>query len=427
MFEVKEKPRLVERAFLLSVVRREEEKEEANSLLDELGELVENLGIEVCQKIVFRVRKTFPGHILGKGKLEEVLNQVRELNCDVIIFDNEISPGQQRNWEEEAKVLVIDRHEVILDVFAKRAQTKEASLQVRLARLEYSLPRLRRAWTHLGRQRGGGVTQRGEGEAQIELDQRMLRDKIASTKREIAQVSVRRSTSRKKRQRIPLRTLAIVGYTNAGKSTLLNCMTGSAVLSEDKLFATLDPTSRKVRLPSGRTVVLTDTVGFIRKLPHRLVDAFKATLEEALVADLLLHVVDLSNPEMEKQMETTVEVLKELGGGDKEILTVYNKVDQAPDPLTKIKARNLVPECSFISAKTSQGIEGLLELIEKKLDEGEDVHDYLIPHDQYSLVSKLREQGSLLSEEVVEGGVVVKAAPRGNLAYRIKEFLDHSQ
>jgi GTPase len=427
MFEVKEKPRLVERAFLLSVVRREEEKEEANSLLDELGELVENLGIEVCQKIVFRVRKTFPGHILGKGKLEEVLNQVRELNCDVIIFDNEISPGQQRNWEEEAKVLVIDRHEVILDVFAKRAQTKEASLQVRLARLEYSLPRLRRAWTHLGRQRGGGVTQRGEGEAQIELDQRMLRDKIASTKREIAQVSVRRSTSRKKRQRIPLRTLAIVGYTNAGKSTLLNCMTGSAVLSEDKLFATLDPTSRKVRLPGGRTVVLTDTVGFIRKLPHRLVDAFKATLEEALVADLLLHVVDLSNPEMEKQMETTVEVLEELGGGDKEILTVYNKVDQAPDPLTRIKARNLVPECSFISAKTSQGIEGLLELIEKKLDEGEDVHDYLIPHDQYSLVSKLREQGSLLSEEVVEGGVVVRAAPRGNLAYQIKEFLDHSQ
>ena len=427
MFEVKEKPRLVERAFLLSVVRREDEREEADSLLDELGELVENLGIEVCQKIVFRARKTFPGHILGKGKLEEVLNQVRELNCDVIIFDNEISPGQQRNWEEEAKVLVIDRHEVILDVFAKRAQTKEASLQVRLARLEYSLPRLRRAWTHLGRQRGGGVTQRGEGEAQIELDQRMLRDKIASTKREIAQVSVRRSTSRKKRQRIPLRTVAIVGYTNAGKSTLLNCMTGSDVLSEDKLFATLDPTSRKVRLPGGRTVVLTDTVGFIRKLPHRLVDAFKATLEEALVADLLLHIVDLSNPEMEKQMETTVEVLRELGGGDKEILTVYNKVDQAVDPLTKIKARNFVPECSFISAKTGEGIEGLLELIEKKLDEGEDVHDYLIPHDQYSLVSKLREQGSLLSEEVVEAGMVVKAAPRGNLAYLVKEFLDHSK
>ena len=199
MFEVREKPRLVERAFLLSVIHRESERQEAESLLEELGELVRNLGVEVRRKIVIRTRKTFPGHVLGKGKLQEVLQEVRELDCDVIVFDNEISPGQQRNWEEEAKVLVIDRHEVILDVFAERAQTKEARLQVRLARLEYSLPRLRRAWTHLGRQRGGGVTQRGEGEAQIELDQRMLRDKIASTKREIAQVSVRRSTSRKKR------------------------------------------------------------------------------------------------------------------------------------------------------------------------------------------------------------------------------------
>jgi GTP-binding protein HflX len=426
MFEVKEKPKLVERAFLISVILREDEREEAESLLEELSELVGNLGIEVCWKTVVRARKTFPGHILGKGKLKEVVNQVGELNCDVIIFDNEISPGQQRNWEEEAKVLVIDRHEVILDVFATRAQTKEARLQVRLARLEYSLPRLRRAWTHLGRQRGGGVTQRGEGEAQIELDQRMLRDKIASTKREIAQVSVRRSTGRKKRQRIPLRTLAIVGYTNAGKSTLLNCMTGAQVLSEDKLFATLDPTSRKVRLPSGRTVVLTDTVGFIRKLPHRLVDAFKATLEEALVADLLLHIVDLSNPEFAKQMETTVEVLKELGGADKEILTVYNKVDRVDDPVTKANAKILVGECSFLSAKTGFGIESLLELIENKLDEGEAARDYLIPHELYSLVSKLREQGSLLAEEVVETGVSVKATPRGSLAYQIKEFLDPS-
>jgi GTP-binding protein HflX len=204
-------------------------------------------------------------------------------------------------------------------------------------------------------------------------------------------------------------------------------LTGADVLSEDKLFATLDPTSRKVKLPGGRTVVLTDTVGFIRKLPHRLVDAFKATLEEALVADLLLHVVDLSSPEFDKQMDTTIEVLKELGGGDKEILTVYNKVDQAADPLTKAKAKNLAPNCSFISAKTGEGIEGLLELMEIKLEDGEEVHDYLIPHAQYSLVSKLREQGSLLSEEVVERGVVVKAAPRGNLAYLVKEFLDHSQ
>lgn len=422
MFEVKEKPRLVENAFLISVVLREDEKQEAESLLDELSELVQNLGIAVRARTVVRTRKKFPGHILGKGKLQEIVSQVRDLNCDVIIFDNEISPGQQRNWEEEAKVLVIDRHEVILDVFAERARTKEATLQVRLARLEYSLPRLKRAWTHLDRQRGGGVTQRGEGEAQIELDQRMLRDKIASTKREIAQVSVRRSTSRKKRQRIPLPTLAIVGYTNAGKSTLLNCMTGSNVLSEDKLFATLDPTSRKVRFPSGRTVVLTDTVGFIRKLPHRLVDAFKATLEEALVADLLLHVVDLSNDEFEEQMITTVEVLKELGAADKEILTVYNKIDQVGDAMVRIKARGLDSNGCFVSSKTGQGIDDLTLLAEGMLEAGQSPALYLVPHAKYSLVSRLREQGALLTEEVEEKGVAVTASPRGQLAHQMEEF-----
>ena len=268
---------------------------------------------------------------MGKGKCDEISEQVGDLKCDVIIFDNEITPGQQRNWEELTKILVIDRHEVILDVFAERAQTKEAVLQVQLARLEYSLPRLRRAWTHLDRQRGGGVTQRGEGEAQIELDQRMLRDKISSTKKEIKQVSSRRVTSRKKRQRIPLATIAIVGYTNAGKSTLLNQITGSTVLSEDKLFATLDPTSRRAKLPGGRTVILTDTVGFIRKLPHRLIDAFKATLEEALVADILLHVVDFSSPEYRDHLLATQEVLNELGAADKDTIIVYNKIDNGVD------------------------------------------------------------------------------------------------
>jgi GTPase len=423
MFEVKEKPRLVEKAFLVSVILREDERDEANSLLDELAELVQNLGIKVHQKKVVRTRKTFPSHILGKGKVEEILSLVGELGCDVIIFDNEISPGQQRNWEEASKILVIDRHEVILDVFAKRAQTKEASLQVQLARLEYSLPRLRRAWTHLGRQRGGGVTQRGEGEAQIELDQRMLRDKISSTKKEIAQVAVRRSTSRKKRQRIPLPTMAIVGYTNAGKSTLLNCMTGANVISEDKLFATLDPTSRKVRCPNGRIIVLTDTVGFIRKLPHRLVDSFKATLEEALVADLLLHVVDLSNPDFDKQMHTTTEVLRELGAQEKGILTVYNKIDQVDNPFIKTRARDLASPCSFISSKSGEGVESLILLAESMLEDREIPKDYLVPHNQYVLVTRLREQGALLEEEVEENGVSVKGAPRGSLANQMKQYI----
>ena len=225
MFEVKEKPRLVERAYLLTCVKSEKDRTEANSLLDELDELIRNLGIQIVGRKVIRIRKASPRFMLGKGKVDEILEELKEVRADVMVFDNEISPAQQRNWENESKILVIDRHEIILDVFAERAQTKEAKLQVKLARLEYSLPRLRRAWTHLGRQRGGGVTQRGEGEAQIELDQRMLRDQISATRKEIVQVSKQRQTGRSRRQRLPLPSVAIVGYTNAGKTTLLNTLT----------------------------------------------------------------------------------------------------------------------------------------------------------------------------------------------------------
>ena len=422
MFEVKEKPRKVERAFLLSVVKRKDEEYYANLLLNELSELVGNLGIKVIGCTVVRTRKTFPGHILGKGKCDEILEQVGDLKCDVIIFDNEITPGQQRNWEELTKMLVIDRHEVILDVFAERAQTKEAVLQVQLARLEYSLPRLRRAWTHLDRQRGGGVTQRGEGEAQIELDQRMLRDKISSTKKEIKQVSSRRITSRKKRQRIPLATIAIVGYTNAGKSTLLNQITGSTVLSEDKLFATLDPTSRKAKLPGGRTVILTDTVGFIRKLPHRLIDAFKATLEEAVVADILLHVVDFSSSEYKDHLLATQEVLDELGAAEKDTIIVYNKIDNGVEESSRLQVRAQNQQHVFTSCKTNEGIDELLEMIEAKLNKSMSILEYLIPHHRYDLISKLRNQGSICAEEIVDTGVKITASPRGGLEELLLEF-----
>ncbi len=423
MFEVKEKPRLVERAYLISVILREEERANAESLLEELEELVSNLGIKIKEKHVIRTRKTFAGYLVGKGKFEQVLAEVGAAKCDVIIFDNEISPSQQRNWEEASKVLVIDRQEIILDVFAERAQTKEASLQVQLARLEYSLPRLRRAWTHLGRQRGGGVTQRGEGEAQIELDQRMLRDKIASTKKEIAQVSSRRETSRKKRRRIPLPTLALVGYTNAGKSTLLNKLSGSSVLSADKLFATLDPTSRKVELPHGKTIILTDTVGFIRKLPHRLVDAFRATLEEALVSEILLHVVDLSNPQFEDQMETTLSVLKELGAEEKRIVTVFNKIDLNPEITKRIRSKVLDPDSELVSSVTGEGLVGLLRKIERLLDGQNQVKKYLIPHHAYHCVAKARQEGCLRMMESNEEGTYLEASPQGKLAVELEDYL----
>jgi len=415
MFEVKEKPKLVERAYLISCIQSEIERGEAESLLDELDELTRNLGIGVFGRTVIRIRKTSPRFILGKGKVEEVLEELKKSQADVLIFDNEISPAQQRNWETESKILVIDRHEIILDVFAERAQTKEAKLQVKLARLEYSLPRLRRAWTHLSRQRGGGVTQRGEGEAQIELDQRMVRDQIAATRREIMQVSKQRKVGRSRRQRLPLPSVAIVGYTNAGKSTLLNTLTGAEALAEDKLFATLDPTSRKLKLPSGRMVVVTDTVGFIRKLPHRLVDSFKATLEEALVSELILHLVDLSNPEYEAQMKTTEKVLEELGAGEKEMLTVYNKIDSLESETEILHAKKLASSAVFLSARTGVGLEALLEQLEQTFAGQHSICGYLIPLDRYDLVARLKSQGELVTEETTENGYMVRGSPRGAL------------
>jgi GTP-binding protein HflX len=428
MFEVKEKPRHVEKAFLVAVILREDERDDAESLLEELDELVSNLGIRIAKKRVVRVRKTFAGYLLGKGKLNEVLEEVNEAGCDVIIFDNELSPSQQRNWEAESKILVIDRQEIIIDVFAARAQTKEAVLQVKLARLEYSLPRLRRAWTHLGRQRGGGVTQRGDGEAQIELDQRMVRDQIAATKKEIKLVAKTRKTSRKKRLRIPLPTVALVGYTNAGKSTLLNKICGSDVLSADKLFATLDPTSRQAQLPTGKKIILTDTVGFIRKLPHRLVDAFRATLEETLVANLLLHVVDLSNPKFEEHMKTTISVLEELGADEKEVLTVFNKIDLLDKnelQNLKFKISQLDSDAVFLSCYSGFGIVTLLNVIEKKLGLFRPSQTYLIPHEKFDIIVKLRKEGSLIEQVPQDDGLKISAHPsermeRELLNYRMR-------
>jgi len=422
MFEVKEKPRLVERAFLVSYIHSERDRSDADSLLDELDELTQNLGIHVVARQVIRIRKTSPRFILGKGKVDQLLADLKETSADVLIFDNEITPAQQRNWESESKVLVIDRHEIILDVFAERAQTKEAKLQVKLARLEYSLPRLRRAWTHLGRQRGGGVTQRGEGEAQIELDQRMVRDQISATRKEIALVAKQRQTGRSRRQKLPLPTVAIVGYTNAGKSTLLNCLTGADALSADKLFATLDPTSRRLKLPNGRMVVLTDTVGFIRKLPHRLVDSFKATLEEALVADLVLHLVDFSNPQYEAQMSTTDDVLRELGASEKELITVFNKMDLVENDLEKFKAKKLTGRSVFISANTGEGIDLLLAELEHFFASSAKPENFTLPYNRYDLVARLKSQGGLIFEETTEEGYFVKGNPRGDLSSAFEKY-----
>lgn len=407
MFDVREKPKMVERAYLVGVVNPDETEAQSASLLEELEELVRTLQIGVVGREQVKIRQPQARYLMGGGKTDMVIANARACEADCLIFDAELSPAQQRNWESASGVCVIDRQEVILDIFSERAQTREAVLQVELARAEHSLPRLKNAWTHLSRQRGGGgVTQRGEGEAQIELDARMVRQRIARLKKELQSVIRHRETQRKQRQRVPVPTAAIVGYTNAGKSTLLNALTGADVLSEDKLFATLDPTTRQMKLPSGQKLLLTDTVGFVRRLPHQLVDAFKATLEEALLADFLVHVVDVSNPEFEQQLETTLDVLSELGADEKRIVTVFNKVDLCRDesvPSGKWR------EAVRASAVTGEGIQDLAVRFETFLEDRMVTMNLLIPFDQYELISRLHDHGLVRKEAPEETGLRVVA------------------
>ncbi|MCC5841918.1 MAG: GTPase HflX [Opitutales bacterium] len=431
MIEVREKPKMVERAFLVGVRMVEESAEFIDSLLDELAELVGTLRIGCVGRTVAKIRESRPRFLLGSGKVEEILQEARDLRADCLVFDAELTPAQQRNWEKATGLCVIDRQEIILDIFSERAQTREAVLQVALARAEHSLPRLKNAWTHLSRQRGGGVAQRGEGEAQIELDSRMVRQRISRLKRELEAVVRHRHTQRKLRERVPLPTAAIVGYTNAGKSTLLNALTGAHVLAEDKLFATLDPTTRQLPLEGGRKILLTDTVGFVQRLPHQLVDAFKATLEEAVVADYLIHVLDASHPEVTRHAETTLSVLKELGAADKHIITVYNKVDQIPledRPLRAGKGgsaqegfgTNGRPDVFYVSARSGQGLGCLASRLDDLIRGSVEVAEFFIPHDRYEIVARLHAAGAVRHEKAKSKGVHIV----GSVPERMRETLE---
>ncbi|MCD8481991.1 MAG: GTPase HflX [Verrucomicrobia bacterium] len=423
MIDIKEKPKMVERAFLIGVRYPDESETTIDQLLVELEELVNNLGIKVVGKAVAKLRDPRPKFLLGEGKAQEMIEAAAAVKADCIVFDTELSPGQQRNWEVLSKSCVIDRHEVILDIFNERAQTREAILQVELARAEYSLPRLKNAWTHLSRQRGGGgVTQRGEGEAQIELDQRIVRERISKLKKELAEVIQHREVQRKQRLRVPLPTAAIVGYTNAGKSTLLNQMTGANVLAADKLFATLDPTTRQLQLPRGQKLLVTDTVGFVRRLPHRLVDAFKATLEEAVVADFLLHVVDISNPDAQAHMETTLAVLRELGAENKTVLTVYNKIDLCPEPERSAWMARVSDSIFPVSAVTGDGLPRLMERMEVLTSARSQMRNLVIPHDRYDVLNRLHDAGAINKQKVDDDGVHVVATIPDRLLGVVAEF-----
>jgi len=416
---------MINRAYLLGVRGPRMAEGEAETLLDELEELVSNLSIGVATKQVVKVREPSAAFLLGTGKMQEIKEEIEARGCDSLIFDEPLSAGQQRNWEKElgGKILVIDRQEIILDIFNSRAQTREASLQVELARLEYELPRMKRAWSHLDRQRGGGAVQRDAGETQLEMDQRMIRMRISRLKKELVEVLQHREVQRKKRHRVPLPTASIVGYTNAGKSSLLNQVTESEVLAADKLFATLDPTTRRAELPNGQTLLMTDTVGFIRRLPHRLVEAFKATLEEAVVATFLIHVLDASSPDVQHHYETTMNVLKELGAEEKTILTVFNKIDWVEDRMELAMLRHDYPEALFISVKTGEGLDALMAKCVECISEWGVHVELLMPHDRYDLVNRLHEAGAVSSKEVRDDGVHIEGALPQRLLDPVRPFL----
>jgi GTP-binding protein HflX len=416
---------MVERAMLIGITLPGDTDSTTRSLLDELRELVTTLGIGIQHEVQLAIRKPQAKFLLGSGKADELIQQAKAHECDVIVFDNELTPAQQRNWEQAAddKILVIDRQEVILDIFGKRAQTKEAVLQVELARLEYNLPRLKSAWTHLSRQRGGGSMQRDAGETQLELDQRMVRTQITRVKRELESVIQHRHVQRKKRMTVPVPTCAIVGYTNAGKSSLLNKLTNSDILAEDKLFATLDPTSRRCPLPSGQPLVVTDTVGFVRNLPHRLVDAFKATLEEAVVSNFLIHVLDINSPEVEAHAETTLSVLRGLGADEKKIITVFNKIDDLWSEDTRLALSFRYPDALFVSAHSGEGISELLKHMEAIVESDFAQLRLLIPHDRYDLVARIHREGGVRKEEARDDGTYIVGSVPERLLSTVHPYL----
>ncbi len=400
-FELKE---IEERVILVGV--QENNGEDTEESLQELAELARTAGAETVGSLIQNREAIHPGTYIGKGKIEELRAMADMLDATGIVCDDELSPAQLRNLEQELDMKVMDRTLIILDIFAARASTNEGKIQVELAQLKYRQARLVGLRDSLSRL-GGGIGTRGPGEKKLEMDRRLIKDRIAQLNRELADVKRHREVTRAKRSKNKAQVAAIVGYTNAGKSTLLNTLTGAGVLQEDKLFATLDPTTRMLEMEGGAQILLTDTVGFIRKLPHHLIEAFRSTLEEAKYADIILHVVDASNPQMEKQMYVVYQTLANLGVKDKTMVTLFNKQDRIAE---KENLRDFKADyCLKISAKTGEGLEEMKSLLEKLLRERSILIERLYPYGQAGLIQLIRKHGQLLEEEYRPEGIYVKA------------------
>ncbi|MGR3911876.1 MAG: GTPase HflX [Candidatus Rhabdochlamydia sp.] len=416
-------------AYLIGTYSSRQSKEESQESVNELKRLGETYGLTEVGREVCPLRKIESSTFLGQGKLDEILLALEETLAEVVIFDEEITPNQQRNLEKFFKRPVIDRSELIIEVFAQRAQTKEARLQVDLAKSKYLMPRLKRMWTHLSRQRGGGGGGgsggylRGAGELQIEVDRQLVKTRIQQLQEEIEVVQKNRQTQRQKRVRLSVPSFAIVGYTNAGKSSLLNKLTESSVFVEDKLFATLDTTTRHYTLPTHQEVVLIDTVGFIKKIPHTLITAFKSTLEEALCTDVLIHLIDVSNKLAPIEAKTTMDVLKELGAASQRMITLFSKVDKVEDKASYEELRCMYPEAIEISSFTGQGLDHLLEKMVEEVKNLRKTVTLRIPQSEYALVTLLMREGHVIESNYEENDVIITVDVPLRLEYKIKPFL----
>lgn len=401
LYEVEQE---TERVILVGV--SQQDGDDAEDSVAELAELVETAGAVVVGTLIQKRENIHPGTYVGTGKVFELEELIEQTGATGIVCDDELSPAQLKNLEEALKTKVMDRTLIILDIFAARASTSEGKIQVELAQLKYRLSRLSGLGRSLSRL-GGGIGTRGPGEKKLEMDRRLINSRVAQLNRELKEVQRHREVNRQQRKRSGIPVVAVVGYTNAGKSTLLNHLTNAEVLEEDKLFATLDPTTRILELTNHQKVLMTDTVGFIRKLPHHLIDAFRSTLEEAKYADIILHVVDASNPQMDKQMYIVYDTLRNLEVEGKKIITAFNKTDRIgqPEPLHDFCAERTV----HISAKYGDGLEDLKNILEEILREEKEFLECTIPYRDAGVIQKIREKGELLSEEYREDGIFVRA------------------
>ncbi|MBN2162280.1 MAG: GTPase HflX [Pontiellaceae bacterium] len=410
-----------ETVLLVGVLLRGEEEWKVKDTMDELAQLAESAGAVVKGRFLVRQQKIKAGHYIGTGKAEEISDWIKENGVSMVVFDDDLTPAQGRNLQRVFETRVLDRTQLILDIFAQRAQTKEGCLQVELAQHQYLLPRLRNMWTHLERQKGG-IGLRGPGETQLEMDRRRLQELIRTLKRDLELVRSRRAEQRRGRRRHGWALVSLVGYTNAGKSTLLNRLAGADIYAEDQLFATLDPTTRQVELPNHEPMLMTDTVGFIQKLPHHLVDSFKATLEEVVEADLLVHVVDASHPQVDTQIEAVHKVLDEIGGLDKPMLYVFNKIDDEKGRNAAKRLARQFPKSTLVSAKTGEGMELLYDDLADCLKGRKVTLRLSIPLSNGKLIASLQKSASILEQDY-EGGaadLLVRVSPQ--LAAQCREF-----